>query len=458
MKKSIIVIAVLLAIIATLPIIGNSFMKKTIDIRVNELSSFGLEVKSQSTESSYLSTKRHFVFVLKDSENFVEYLSKYANQQIPPYVNAMLKGTVMGADIEYNNLPFSKSIVVELYPLSLSKDFREKMQKENPAFEIYLSEFLQSKGVLYHISYNLLNDEFKGYVKDIVASYDFKKDLKIAFDLKGTIFKGKGKLIAPQEISSKVKSFHVDIENQKQLLKLDLSKLSSKSKFDSKNSYKTEMELNNLAVHLTGTDSDANVTMKGLDISASSNDTKIKSKLESKVSFKEFHIASKEEVLNMKKFLFELNIDGLDKNKFEVFRSIASKNDLSNSSKYQKDVQTSLIGLLEKGLTIDIKKFSIKDVEIAKIGNIKGFDIKTMIVIKADPSLTQKMAMSPLMAIGDIDFHTKMKINKKMYSYLMQNPGMLIQLNQYVKEDGNNVIFNIDFVDSKMSVNGQALN
>jgi hypothetical protein len=364
----------------------------------------------------------------------------------------------MGADIEYNNLPFSKSIVVELYPLSLSKDFREKMQKEDPAFEIYLSEFLQSKGVLYHISYNLLNDEFKGYVKDIVASYDFKKDLKIAFDLKGATFKGKGKLIAPQEISSKVKSFHVDIENQKQLLKLDLSKLSSKSKFDSKNSYKTEMELNKLTVHLTGTDSDANVTMKGLDISASSNDTKIKSKLESKVSFKEFHIASKDEVLNMKKFLFELHIDGLDKNKFEVFRSIASKNDLSNSSKYQKDVQTSLIELLEKGLTIDIKKFSIKDVEIAKIGNIKGFDINTKIVIKADPSLTQKIAMSPLMAIGDIDVHTKMKINKKMYSYMMQNPGMLIQLNKYAKEDGNNVIFNIDFVDSKMSVNGQSLN
>jgi len=458
MKKSIIVIAILLAIIATLPVIGNSFMKKTVDTRVDELSSFGLKVKNQSIKSSYLSTQRHFEFLLQDSEAFVEYLSKYSNQQIPPYVNAMLKGVVVGADIKYNNLPFSKAITVELYPLSLSKEFQAKLQKEDPKFEIYLSEFLESKGVLYHISYNLLNDKFKGYIKDIETSYDFNKELKIAFDLKGATFKGEGKLIAPQEINSMIKSFHVDLINQKEILNIDLVKLSSKSKFDSKNSYETEMELHKLVLHLNGTQSDTNVTMKDLDISASSNDTKVKSELESRVSFKEFHIDVKENALNMKKFLFEVKVDGLDKNKFEVFRSIASKNDLSNSRKYQKDVQTSLIKLLEKGLTIDIKKFSIKDVEIAKIGDIKGFDIKTKIIIKEDPSLTQKMALSPLMAIGDIDVHTKMKINKKMYSYMMQNPGMLIQLNKYAKEDGKNVVFEIDFVDSKMSINGEALN
>ena len=100
----------------------------------------------------------------------------------------------------------------------------------------------------------------------------------------------------------------------------------------------------------------------------------------------------------------------------------------------------------------------MKEVIVNDIGNIKGFDVKTEIIIKEDATLGQKIAMSPLMAIGNLEVHLKMKIDKKMYSYIMQNPGMMMQLNSYAKEDANNVIFNIDFVDSKVTVNGQALN
>jgi len=458
MKKSIIVVVILVAIVAALPIVGNSFMKEMIDTRVNELESFGLKAQTQTTQSSYLSSSRHFEFVLQDSDAFVEYLNKYSNQQISPYVDAMLNGVVIGADIEYSNLSFAKAIEVEIYPLSLPTDMKDEMRKEDLAFATYLEKFLESKGVLYHISYNILNSKFKGYIQDIETSYDFNKELKVDFKLNGATFSGEGELIAPKEIKSKIKSFHVNIINKDKKLNINLAKLSSKSEFDSKNSYETDMKLKSFEMLLRGTQNDANITMDDVELSAGSDDTKEKSKLETQVSVKEFRVDSKELSLEMKKFAFELKIKDLDKEKYEVFRSIASRNDMANSLKYQKDVQNSLLQLIEKGLTINMKEFSVKEVIVNDIGNIKGFDVKTEIIIKEDATLGQKIAMSPLMAIGNLEVHLKMKIDKKMYSYIMQNPGMMMQLNSYAKEDANNVIFNIDFVDSKVTVNGQALN
>jgi len=458
MKKSIIVVAILVAIVAALPIVGNSFMKEMIDTRVNELESFGLKAQTQTTQSSYLSSSRHFEFVLEDSDAFVEYLNKYSNQQISPYVDAMLNGVVIGADIEYSNLSFAKAIEVEIYPLSLPTDMKDEMRKEDLAFATYLEKFLESKGVLYHISYNILNSKFKGYIQDIETSYDFNKELKVDLKLNGATFSGEGELIAPKEIKSKIKSFHVNIINKDKKLNINLAKLSSKSEFDSKNSYETDMKLKSFEMLLRGTQNDANITMDDVELSANSDDTKEKSKLETQVSVKEFRVDSKELSLEMKKFAFELKIKDLDKEKYEVFRSIASRNDMANPLKYQKDVQNSLLQLIEKGLTINMKEFSVKEVIVNDIGNIKGFDVKTEIIIKEDATLGQKIAMSPLMAIGNLEVHLKMKIDKKMYSYIMQNPGMMMQLNAYAKEDANNVIFNIDFVDSKVTVNGQALN
>jgi hypothetical protein len=458
MKKSIIVVSILVAIVAALPIVGNSFMKEMIDTRVNELESFGLKAQTQTTQSSYLSSSRHFEFVLEDSDAFVEYLNKYSNQQISPYVDAMLNGVVIGADIEYSNLSFAKAIEVEIYPLSLPTDMKDEMRKEDLAFATYLEKFLESKGVLYHISYNILNSKFKGYIQDIETSYDFNKELKVDLKLNGATFSGEGELIAPKEIKSKIKSFHVNIINKDKKLNINLAKLSSKSEFDSKNSYETDMKLKSFEMLLRGTQNDANITMDDVELSAGSDDTKEKSNLETQVSVKEFRVDSKELSLEMKKFAFELKIKDLDKEKYEVFRSIVSRNDMANPLKYQKDVQNSLLQLIEKGLTINMKEFSVKEVIVNDIGNIKGFDVKTEIIIKEDATLGQKIAMSPLMAIGNLEVHLKMKIDKKMYSYIMQNPGMMMQLNSYVKEDANNVIFNIDFVDSKVTVNGQALN
>ena len=458
MKKSIVIVVILVALAALLPIVGNSFMKDTIDTRVNELESFGLEVQTQTSQSSYLSSKKHFEFVLQDSAVFVEYLNKYSKQQIPPYVNAALNGVVIGADVEYSNLPFAKAIEIEIYPMSLSKDMADEMRKEDLAFAEYVEKFLGSKGVLYHITYNILNSEFKGFIKDIETAYSFDKDLDVDFKLKGATFSGEGDIIAPHEIKSKIKSFNVSIVNQKKRLDIDIKKLSSKSEFDSINNYETDVKIGKLDAVLSGTKSDVNISLEKLQLEASSDDSKVSTKLASEVSFKKLHIDSPKMSANIKSFMFEISVKGLDKERFEKFRSLSSKNNSNASRQYQKDVQQSLLKLLEKGLVINTKELSVKEIEIAGLDTLEGFDIKTKITLHEDPQLSEKLLKSPLMAMADLEFHTKMKINKKMYSYMMKDPSMMIQLDAYAKRDGENVIFDVDFKDSKLSVNGKVLN
>ena len=67
MKKIGIFILVAVLVAAALPIIGNKLIENSLDDRLTTLSSYGLEVSKAETDSSYLSTKKHFEFLLKDS-------------------------------------------------------------------------------------------------------------------------------------------------------------------------------------------------------------------------------------------------------------------------------------------------------------------------------------------------------------------------------------------------------
>ncbi len=167
MQKSIVAVVFILVLIALLPIVGNRFMKTTISQRVAELQSVGLEVSKEKSEFGYLNTSRHFEFILKDTQKFITYLEQYSQKQIPPYVDALVKGVLLGVDLKYSNFPFAKSLTLELYPI-----------------------FLSTKGIFYHIQYNFLNNDFKGFVKGINEKYKLDNGLKLIALLQKANFNG----------------------------------------------------------------------------------------------------------------------------------------------------------------------------------------------------------------------------------------------------------------------------
>lgn len=449
MKKSILAVVIVLLIIASLPTIGNTFIKNTIDERLIELKSFGLQTSKDETYATYLNTSRHLEFLLQDSKSFLNHLKHYSDKQIPPYVNAMLEGTLIGADIKYSNLPFAKAFEIEIYPMKLSTKMSKELKKEDLNLYKYTEKFLLQKGMLYHIEYNLLNDDFKGYIKDINEKHILENGMELILSLEKANFKGNGELLAPKELSSKVKEFHFNmLENQKSL-NLLMSDFKSSSNFDSHNTYLTSVEIQSVLISSKGTADDVNITMKQFRANTSSNDQGTQTQLNAKTSIKSLELSSNLQNLSIKKFNFDLALSGLDKKEYL---------NLTQTQDYNAAFDISIRKLLSNGLVLEIADFSVKEFSKDSDKNIKGFAVKSKFTLKENRGLVRQNSLSPFALIPYISLESELRISKEMYTKLKNNNLILGQFNGYEKEDGDDYIFVLKFIDTKASVNGRSLN
>ena len=458
MKKSILIVALLLVSIAILPIIGNSFMKSRIDERIVKLDSFGLATSKDDTNSTYLNTSRHFEFILKDSKKFTEYIKQYSDKQMPAYVDALLSGMLVGADVEYSNLPFAKAFTIDIYPMALSASAQEDIALNDLALSLYVEKFLQKKGIFYHIEYNLLNDDFKGHIKEIDEKYVYKNNIQIEAKLEKAHFSGNGPLIAPNRLKSKIKELYLNIKQDSMALKMVFKKFSAKSNFETKNTYVTSAEIKEVDLTLSGTQNDINISMQKIKLNGSSNDQGITTELNSKVSVKEMQYSSQGVGFSLNKLALDVALNELNKEKFESLRVMMSQKENLESFLEEKELQNAMLELLSKGLLLEIADFSLKSIEMDNGDDLKGFKIKSKITIKEDASLAQKIQLSPLLAISNIDLLSNIRLSKEIYMLLLNSQPILQTLTRYVKEDGDEYIFDIKFIDSHMSINDKALN
>ena len=447
MKKSIIAVALILVVIAILPIAGNQYIKSSIDDRVAELQSYGLEVKEDKSVSTYLNTSRHFEFYLKDSSKFIDYLNNYSENQIPPYVNAIINGLVVGADIEYSNLPFAKSQSVEIYPLRLAPEMEASLKKNSPDFYTYLEKFLKLKGILYHINYNLINSKFDGYIKDIDESYTLRNKAELNLVLNKVVFNGKGELLAPTRLESKIKTFNLSVIEEHEQVNIFLNGFSSSSNFESQNTYISSADINSLKLVMVGLNDDMNVSIGNMRFNASSNDQGKDTELSSKVSINSMNVNSGRLAFDLKEFNMDIALDGIDKKLFEELRTLNNP----------QEVQMKTAELLSKGFTLNIADFSTKDITLNKVEKLGGYDMKSNIVLKADPDMLQKIQQNPMLMVKFIDMKTNLKISKKILTLLTQATPMASTIISYAKEENNSYIFEMNFADSKASINGKQL-
>ena len=202
-KKIIIILFVIVSLIALIPIVGNSLVKDALDKKLDNLESQGINILKNEEDISYLETSRHYEFVVSDTQKFLEYLQKYSREQLPPYTNALVGGTIVGMDLQYSNIPFSKAVSVDIYPLSLSDEVMIELKENDEKFAEYIKYFLFKKGLLYHIDYNIVTQYFDGYIKDVHENYTLENNAKVIVEIINTKFKGNGDLIAPASLQDR---------------------------------------------------------------------------------------------------------------------------------------------------------------------------------------------------------------------------------------------------------------
>jgi len=457
MKKIAIFILVLVLIAAALPVVGNKLIENTLNDKLSTLGTYGLDVSKAQTDSSYLTTKKHFEFLLKDAQQFVAYLNQYSDKQIPPYVDAMFEGVLIGADVEYSNFPLSKDVVIDIYPLTLSQKMMQDIKADDLDFHNYLEKFLHSKGILYHINYNIVSENFDGYIKDIKESYTLKDGTIISLDLLNATYSGNGELIAPNTLVSNVERINLAVDNVKTKLTFILDGFSSSSTFESQSTYLTSGDLTNLKLSVDAIDENLFFNVNDIKVNFSSNSQGDKAEINSRSSLKDLSIQSDKIDLVMKDFIYDMAISGLDKDSLEELRVITSKSKVSAASVLQKDMQNAVIKLMSHGLELDIAKLSLNNVTLNQTENLEGFSVKSKLQIKEDKDLAQKINLSPLLVANNIDMTINIKLSQQLYAKLTDGMPVTSMASSYAKYDANNVLFDIAFINGAFTVNGKAL-
>ena len=451
-KKVLIISAVIVGFLAALPLIGNMSIKKLIDERIGMLNENGVQVKSHDNGSGYLTTKSHYAFTLEDPEAFENYLNTLSKAQVPTYLRAMLDDVVMAADVTYSNLLYNDDVSIDLYPVAFSQKAGERMKAEDAALYEQMLKMLENRAFMYHMDYNAAASTFKGNIKDIDKEVTFKdgKRAKIVFE--AATFKGTGTLVEPESMQLHVKNADVDFslpEDAK--MQLTLVNLDSSSIFDTKNRFDLNYKAEKL--HFSFEDNLTNVRVDVSEMMTTTNSSVDNAKLETKInaSVKHFALHDANSSFALEDFSFEMDANGIDEAAYEAFQKASEQ--AGASAQY---TMLASLGVVAKGFNLHVNRLSAEKIAIKNSGLMDGFDHKIDITVKADDNLIQKMQMTPVALLNNIDIDAKLQFASVLYDFI-KTQGNFSLADNFAKKQGDKVIFDITLQEGKVKVNGQSL-
>jgi len=457
MKKALIIFSSLIVIALALPIIGNSFMKNAIAKRISELESYGLKSSKSQRESSYFYTSEHIEFVLEDTAAFSELMQSYADSQVPAYVDAIFRGVTIGVDIKYSNLFFSKAITLELYPMHLSQELNSELQKKNLELYKYIKEFFEKKGLLYHIEYEVVSRDFHGFVKDIHEQYTLEDKSELFVSLEGVEYEGNGELIAPQRLQASLKKIDFQIIHNSEKVLLELYGLKSASSYDSKSTYVNSFEFDALKVEANSNVEHARLELQEMKFNSSSNTQAQTAELYAKSSLSELTLDAKNEYFNMKNFNLDTGIRELNKESFEELLELLSKIDTIEDAMLEQKIQQRLYSLLSEGFIFNVADFSAQEVSFKEGEYLGGLKLQSQIELKKDKNLAQKLQISPLLLVENIELETNLTLSEDIYKIVLEQSNGISLPQEYIIKEDENYIFNLRFKDGVSTMNGKVL-
>lgn len=456
MKKILVMLFVIALLAAAVPIIGNKLVENALSEKIELLSANGIEVKHTISDNSYIKTKKHYEFLLRDSNKFLAYINQDSYSEIPSYLHDIIDGILLGADVTYSNIPFMNAITVDAYPMALPLKMMDEIQKEDAGFYAYINAFFLKKGILYHIEHDIVSKDFSGYIKDIDEHYSLKDGTNLTIVLSGMNYNGIGDLIAPNILNSKIDIISLKALKDLVEVKFDLTEFSSASEFESKSRYSSSVNLGNIGLAIKG-DDNVSLYSKNIKMSIASDTQESFGQIYLQSSFKEMGIQTKEFNAKMHDFNYDISLGGLDKDALEELQDIMiqAKNTPSNS--FELQIRESFIKLLSRGVTLGIDDLSFKNLLLNDAKDLNGVSIHSQIFFKEDPALANKLLYTPALLIQNLDTDIRIKISRAIVNKINESTPMAAPILEYAKEDGENLVFEILFRKGELLINGRVL-
>jgi hypothetical protein len=444
MKKTTLIASLLIILLIILaPLIGNRSMQKIINKNIEALQSNGLLLAKSTSDTGYFNTKQHFEFILQNSDALANYLSSYTKTTMPPSINKVFENATIAVDIEYSNIVFSKAMTIQIYPLTLSSTLMQKMKSNNPEAYKHFIHFLESKGILYHIEYNLVSENFNGFIKDIDEHYDFKDKAKLLMQLDGARFEGEGDLLAPQRLKLRINTMKFDVQDGTNKLFIEINNLRNNTSYESFSKYTSRSKVYHMKLTLKSAQDDINIIINNLDVTSSSAEKNEKVDLGSKSFIESFIFHSRKMDFSLQTFHSDISINALDKQSLKNFSRLLAQSKTMNQAVLQQKMQRSLLALLSHGVEVKISDLSLQNIIINKIEALGGMKITGE--VKENKGL------------ADIEINMNVKLAKALYLKIIEDLPMAPAIVSYAKQDADAVYFDIHFKDARLMVNDKVI-
>jgi len=234
-------------------------------------------------------------------------------------------------------------------------------------------------------------------------------------------------------------------------MQLTLVNLDSSSIFDTKNRFDLNYKAEKL--HFSFEDNLTNVRVDVSEMMTTTNSSVDNAKLETKInaSVKHFALHDANSSFALEDFSFEMDANGIDEAAYEAFQKASEQ--AGASAQY---TMLASLGVVAKGFNLHVNRLSAEKIAIKNSGLMDGFDHKIDITVKADDNLIQKMQMTPVALLNNIDIDAKLQFASVLYDFI-KTQGNFSLADNFAKKQGDKVIFDITLQEGKVKVNGQSL-
>ncbi|MCK9492471.1 MAG: hypothetical protein M0Q24_10300 [Sulfurimonas sp.] len=462
MKKFLIGLVLLVGVAALLPIVGNSVAQKTLKEKIDLFCANGIEIQNETSYSSYLNTKNHYEFILRDAPKFIKFINQYSDAQLPPYVEAAIGGVTIGVDVEYSNFPISSKVVLDIYPITLPQELEQALKQESTNFYNYVDKLLQAKGVLYHMNYHISEDIFDGFIKDIDEKYVFDNGNEMIFKLLSANYYGEGPLIAPKSLQTNISNITLDIIDKanEETISFKAQDLKSASTFESQSTYASSASLKSFSFLLKEQQrKNTSASLNDFKVNVSSNVQGKDGEFYTKMSLKGMDINTKDATsIKVSDINYDISLTGVDKDSYEELRVLTSHASVTNSPDFEQKLQRVVTKLLSKGLSLSIPDMSINKITLDNEEPVDGFSFMARMTLNEDPNLEQNLKSSPKEILKNINLASTLKLSKDFFVLVNKNAPLTGLAASFVKEEKDNLIFEVKLNAGVLSINDKVIN
>ncbi|MBL6974020.1 MAG: hypothetical protein ISR67_06530, partial [Sulfurimonas sp.] len=229
MKKSLFFSLLLIILAALSPIIGNKIVTYYVDQEIVAVKKKGITLNFKSETPGYMYTSKQYEFILTDVDAFARYLTEYGAGLLPPYTDELLKSIVFRLDMKYHNIPFLEPISIDIYPMYISDKIMDKLNGSDNIFFKNFENFITRQGLLYHIDYDLLSENYKGHIKNIDYNERTYDGSNIILTLHNAIFNGTGSFQAPKSLKTNIDKIYFQTSDTSKDVSIEINRLGTQS-------------------------------------------------------------------------------------------------------------------------------------------------------------------------------------------------------------------------------------